>query len=184
MLDLERLDDRELLALSCRSPQAFGVFYARHERRLLRFLLKRCRDAELAADLCAETFAEALHSRRRGASIAEVPVAWLLGIASHKWIDSARRGEVEIRARERLQMRAVELTRGQLSDIERLLDEDDVAALLAGLTPEQRVAVRAYVVRGEPYAQIATQLRCSELVVRKRVSRGLSVLRTRLGAVR
>ena len=158
MREFQTADDRELVRLTRKAPEAFGVFYARHE---------------LAADLCAESFAEALQACRQG-SVAqvEVPVAWLFGIAAHKLADCARSGQVEVRARDRLQMRAIELTRGQLSDIERLLDEEAAATLLDGLGPQQRTAVSAYVLAGEPYAQIAAQTRC----------RGLAVLRTRLGA--
>ena len=56
--------DEELLAAVPRDPDAFGELYARHERSVLRFMLSRTRDAELAADLCAETFAAALLSAR------------------------------------------------------------------------------------------------------------------------
>ena len=36
---------------TAREPQAFATLYRRHERLLLRFLMSRCRDAELTADL-------------------------------------------------------------------------------------------------------------------------------------
>jgi len=57
----------------------------------------------------------------------------------------------------------------------RVLDE------LAGLPPEQRAAVEARVLHELDYAQIATASGASEVVVRKRVSRGLAALRGRLG---
>jgi RNA polymerase sigma-70 factor (ECF subfamily) len=40
--------------------------------------------------------------------------------------------------------------------------------------------VLAHVVEDRDYAEIADHLRCSESVVRKRVSRGLAALRVRL----
>jgi RNA polymerase sigma-70 factor (ECF subfamily) len=52
-----------------------------------------------------------------------------------------------------------------------------VEGLLARLSPEQAHAVRARVVDEAPYASIAESLRCSESVVRQRVSRGLASLR-------
>ena len=52
--------------------------------------------------------------------------------------------------------------------------------LLETLTPEQREAVKAHHVEERGYAEIATELRCSESVVRKRVSRGLAAMRAQL----
>ena len=48
------------------------------------------------------------------------------------------------------------------------------------LPPEQREAVRARVLDERDYADIARELHTSELVVRKRVSRGLATLRTHM----
>lgn len=176
----DTFDDRALLRASRDDAVAFGVFYARHERRLLAFLVRRTRSGELAADLCAEVFAVALESCRSGRALPEVPVAWLFGVAAHKLADSARTSRVDDRARRRLEMRAVELTRGQLSEIERLAHADEARYLLDGLSIDQREAVLAHVVNERDYHEIARDLECSESVVRKRVSRGLAELRLRL----
>ena len=174
------VDDPALLRASRDDATAFGVFYARHERRLLAFLVRRTGSGELAADLCAEVFAAALESCRSGRPLPQVPVAWLFGVASHKLADGARSARVDDRARRRLEMRAVELTRGQLSEIERLGHEDEAACLLEGLSADQREAVLAHVVHERGYREIARDLECSESVIRKRVSRGLALLRLRL----
>ena len=50
-------------------------------------------------------------------------------------------------------------------------------ALLAGLPEPQAAAIRARVLEEQPYDVVALRLRCSELVARKRVSRGLATLR-------
>jgi RNA polymerase sigma-70 factor (ECF subfamily) len=177
----EMASDRDLLRSTPDHAQAFGEFYRRHERRLLAYLVRRTRSGELAADLCAEAFAAALEACCAGVDVPEVPVAWLFGIANHKLADGARRSRVEDRARVALQMRVVELTRGQISDIERLCADAEAATLLEGLAPDQRRALLAHVIDDEPYGDIAVGLRCSQSVVRKRVSRGLAELRLRLG---
>jgi len=91
-------------------------------------------------------------------------------------IDSARRGEVESESRARLGMARVELDDAQL---ELIADRADVQLrdALASLEPFQREAVIRRVVLEESYRTIAADLRCSEQVVRKRVSRGLARLR-------
>ena len=55
--------DEDLLAAS--DGASFEAFYRRHAERMLGYFARRTRDAELAADLTAETFAAALAARRR-----------------------------------------------------------------------------------------------------------------------
>jgi DNA-directed RNA polymerase specialized sigma24 family protein len=94
-------------------------------------------------------------------------------------IDSARRGQVKSESRERLGMGRVELDDEQ---VEVIADRADVKLrdALASLEAVQREAVIRRVVLEESYRAIAADLRCSEQVVRKRVSRGLARLRESL----
>ena len=48
------------------------------------------------------------------------------------------------------------------------------------LPSDQRAAVLARVVGERSYPEIAAEMKCSEMLVRQRVSRGLRSLRTRL----
>jgi len=79
-------------------------------------------------------------------------------------------------------MSVIELNDADLERIEELLDPDqDIAEqLLQGLPSGQRAAVRARVLDERDYAEIAASVGLSEHVIRKRVSRGLSALRTQL----
>jgi RNA polymerase sigma factor (sigma-70 family) len=170
--------DEELLAAVRREPEAFGVFYRRHVSGLLGYFLRRTRQAELAADLTAETFAAALDGLRRFDARRGPAVAWLYGIARRQLGTAMRRGAVEVRARRRLGMAALDLTDEAL---ERIEAQADVAiAALDHLPADQRDAVRARIVDERDYADIATTTRTSEAVVRKRVSRGLAGLRSRI----
>jgi RNA polymerase sigma-70 factor (ECF subfamily) len=56
----------------------------------------------------------------------------------------------------------------------------DVRVWLEDLPPEQAVAVRARVVDGRAYAELAAAAGTSEAAARQRVSRGLAALRARL----
>jgi RNA polymerase sigma factor (sigma-70 family) len=171
------VDDNELLARSARDPSAFGAFYERHERLVLGYFVRRLRDPELAADLAAETFAAALLSARRYRNEGAPASAWLVGIARNTLSQSLRRSRVEDRARRRLGMEPIVLDDELLARISRIGGDERVATLLARLNPEQSEAVRARVVDEEDYSVIAARLRCSESVVRQRVSRGLATLR-------
>lgn len=177
----DRMDDELLTAGDAGS---FELFYLRHVESLLGFFARRTRDPELAADLCAETFAAALAGRRRYRPDDGEAVGWLYGIARHKLADAQRRGYSERRARRRLGMERLELTDEDLARIERLGEGEEARALVARLAPEQRDAITGHVLEERGYGELAAELQTSEAVVRKRVSRGLASLRTRMGARR
>jgi hypothetical protein len=121
--------DEELLAAVKERPEAFGIFYRRHVRPLLGYLVRRTGDAELAADLCAETFAAALDGLHRFDPARGAAVAWLYGIARRLLSHAAQRGVVEHRARRRLGMTPLELTDEALERIEAEASEVATAAL-------------------------------------------------------
>jgi hypothetical protein len=58
----DRRSDEELLAATATDADAFAVFYRRHLRSVLAYLIRRTGRPDLAADLAAETFAAALQS--------------------------------------------------------------------------------------------------------------------------
>lgn len=86
---------------------------------------------------------------------------------------SVRRSRVEDKARRRLGMEPIALDDELLERIARI----DMEGLLARLGPDQSEAIRARVLDDEDYGVIAARLRCSESVIRQRVSRGLATLR-------
>lgn len=177
--------DRELLAAARDGDgPAFGIFYRRRQALVLAFLVRRTSTPEVAADLLAETFAAALAAvldERR--ELPEEPVGWIVTIARNKLTDSIRRGEVEAAARTRLQMEPLRLHDSDVAEVERLGEQTDLLAELAELLPaDQLDALRERVLEGKDYAEIAGALRCSEAVVRKRVSRALTTLRARMEA--
>jgi RNA polymerase sigma-70 factor (ECF subfamily) len=172
--------DEQLLGEARREPAAFAVFYRRHLDAVVRFHRARVRDPELAADLAAETFAAALLSSRRYRPELAPPRAWLYAIARHKLLDSLRHGKVEDRARRKLGMRPVELTDDDLARVEEISAGGSALELLDELPEGVRAALGARVLDSRDYADIAGEMRCSEQVVRKRVSRGLAHLRARL----
>jgi RNA polymerase sigma-70 factor (ECF subfamily) len=167
--------------LSAPDAASFELFYARHVEPMLGFFARRTRDPELAADLCAETFAAALAGRHRYRSEAGAAAAWLYGIGSKKLADAQRRGYAERRARRRLGMERIELSDEDIARIERLGEGAEARVLMERLAPDQRTAIAAHVLDERPYDEIAAELDTSEAVVRKRVSRGLARMRERMG---
>jgi RNA polymerase sigma-70 factor (ECF subfamily) len=149
---------------------------------VLAYLLRETHDREAAADLTAEVFAAVLLAAGRYAEQRDSASPWVIGIARNKLLMSLRRGRVEAQARRRLGFEAVALDD---SDLDRIVEvaQGGLGALLAlveDLPEDERVAIRSRVLDELPYREIATRLECSELVIRKRVSRGLARMREQL----
>ena len=171
--------DAELLSRTARDPEAFGAFYDRYEVAVLAFFWRATRRSDLAADLAAETFAQALASARRFDPARGNARAWLFGIARHELADVWQRGRVEDQARRRLGIEPLALSDEMLERIE-TLGGQEALELLAALPDDQRQAVQGRVLEERDYHELARTLDCSESVVRQRVSRGLRSLRERL----
>jgi RNA polymerase sigma factor (sigma-70 family) len=174
-----RDDDELLLATATGDGAAFAAFYDRHLAAVLGFLIRRVGSEEVAAALAGETFAAALLACARYRP-AEAPAsAWLLGIARNKLRESARRGSVEIAARQRLGIPAIEFEDEDILRVQELASVGETAlALLEQLPASQREAVRAHVLDERDYERLALELGHSQQVVRQHVSRGLRRLRT------
>jgi RNA polymerase sigma factor (sigma-70 family) len=173
--------DGELLVATAGDPEAFAVFYRRHVRGVLAFFRRRVGSAEVAYDLTAETFAAALEASPRYEPRPDPARGWLYGIAWNKLHEARRRGRAEDTARRALGMAPIVLTDEGLERIEALAGDRGLE-LLSGLPGGQRDAVRARVLEGKSYDEIAVELGCSESVVRKRVSRGVQALRQKMEA--
>jgi RNA polymerase sigma-70 factor (ECF subfamily) len=176
--------DRDLLcAIAAGDEDAFRIFYRRYLSGVVSYLLRRTGDREVAADLAAEVFASVLlGARRYRGRDSESAVAWVYGVARNKLRESQRRGRAEDRARRRLALEREVLYDEDLARIDELAagEAPGLIRMVADLPGRQQTAVRAHIIEERGYAEIAGELRCSELVVRKRVSRGLARLRERL----
>jgi RNA polymerase sigma-70 factor (ECF subfamily) len=181
--DPDWLTDVELLsAIADRDATSFSIFYQRHLPVTLAYLVRQTRDPELAADLAAEVFAAVLLVSHRYQPHSNSATPWVLGIARNKLLMSVRRGRIEARARRRLGFDPVAL---EDADLERVTATADrgagrLAALVDELPADERHAVLSRVVEERSYREIASELKCSEMVVRKRVSRGLARVRAQL----
>ena len=172
MAAIARCDDR-----------AFSAFYRRHLGMVVGWCARRA-DPELAADLTAEVFAAVLIGAARYEPAHDSAAGWLLGIARNVLGHSLRRGQVDARARQRLGASPLTVDDDDLARVLELADNQasSVKTLLAGLPVDEQTAVRARVIEERDYGEIARSLGCSEMVIRKRVSRGLARLRTRLAS--
>jgi RNA polymerase sigma factor (sigma-70 family) len=177
------MDDEALLAAAAAGDaDSFAAFYRRHLALVVGFCVRATGDREAAADLAGEVFATALGACGRYRAEHASAGPWLIGIANNKVRESQRRGRVQDAVRRRLQMRPVELNEDDLDRVEALASGADSAVLAAvdALPAAERDAVRARILDQRDYWELAVELRCSESVVRQRVSRGLARVRARV----
>jgi RNA polymerase sigma factor (sigma-70 family) len=152
--------------------------YGTHSRSLVAFFARRTFDAQVAAELMAETFAAAVADRRafRGGDD-EAASAWLYGIARHQLLNWYRRARVEQRALARLGLDPPGLSDVEYERIEDLAGLADlraeVAEAIGALPAEHQLALRLRVVEERSYADVAAALGVDEQAARARVSRAL-----------
>jgi RNA polymerase sigma factor (sigma-70 family) len=174
---LDERTDSQLLIASRTEPEAFTELYRRHAEDLLRYFARRTLDPETAAELTAETFAEAFASRANYRDQGVNGVAWLYGIARHRLGRFFRSGRVEAAARRKLGMPERDLAPQDYERIEDLIDfapiREALVEALDTLSEDQRDALRLRVIDGLAYDDVAARLQCTEQSARQRVSRGL-----------
>jgi len=139
--------------------------YDQEAGRLRGWLRKQTGDDEVALDLTAETFAQALVSMRRQRGGDET--AWLYGIARNLLFQYRRRSRVEDAARRRLGM----------PDRDWSDEVDDRVVDLDALPEHERAALELHVVGELPYDAVARQLNITPGTARMRVHRALRRLR-------
>ncbi len=178
----EERSDAELLRATSNDPSAFMTFYDRYEASVVGYLRRSVRDPEVLADLTAEIFAAVLGAASRYRESQPTAVPWLFTIARNTLRHSLRKRRVEAKARLRLGIRdAVRFPDDELDRVETLASGSTaMLTLLEQLPGDQADAIRQRVIEDRPYPEIAAELQTSELVIRKRVSRGLTTLRGEL----
>jgi RNA polymerase sigma-70 factor (ECF subfamily) len=148
-----------LLALYDRAvPEVYG------------YLLPRCGSIAVAEDLTAETFLAAVAAVKRR-TVAQLTVAWLVGVARHKLVDHWRR-----QGREERNLRLVhEESAPEEDPWDEHLDASRAHTVLDQLGPHHRAALTLRYLDGLPVPEVADHLgrgvhATEALLVRARVA--------------
>lgn len=173
--------DEALVRASRSDPDAFDELFRRHAARIDAWFRARIVDREVAADLVAETFAQALVSvtRFRGARTGSA-AAWLNGIARNLLLQYYRRDRVASRARAKLAMLNETVAPDVTDAIDDAVDARTAAGKLAAaivtLPDDQQLALQLRVLDRRSYDDVASLLGCTKTAARMKVSRGLRSL--------
>jgi RNA polymerase sigma-70 factor (ECF subfamily) len=166
---------------------AFNVLVERYQRPLYNLCLRLLASPEAAEDATQDAFIHAFRSisTYRGGSFR----AWLFRIGANACYDEMRRR----RARPALSLDEPRGEEQQTIDVaghdptpDEHLERVELAAVLqealAGLPPDQRLAIVLADVQGFDYSEIAVAMECSLGTVKSRISRGRAQLRVILQA--
>jgi len=170
--------DAELLVQE--DPDAFAELYDRHAGQILAWSSARVGD--YGADLTAEVFALAWHSRKRFRDEHDgSALPWLYGIAHNVFRSSLRKRRVEYGARERLGLPVTVMHADFEAVDDRLSFPSAVLRAVANLPDSERELLILRLVEERPYREIAQRLHCTPVAARLRVSRSLRRLHLALG---
>lgn len=177
--------DPELLAAARKDAEAFKEFYERYSLMIGFWLRKRVGNNEVAADLTAETFAQAWFGLRRFKGKDDDSGApWLFGIARNLLGTYLRKRSVEASGRRKLAMAVTPQETYEFDRIDERVTAEAAAPQLCGavakLPKDQQDALELRAIGQLSYTEVAHRLGCSENAARLRVSRALSALRVGL----
>jgi len=180
-------NDAAQLRAARTDPDAFAAFYRRWAPALQAWLRTQV-PADAAADVTAETFAQALLGlgRFRGREPGS-GVAWLWGIARNLVRQHHRTARLERSARERLGVAARSYDDADWDDAAARAHASALAHTLAAeltrLSADQRRALALRIVADLDFGAVSADLGISGAAARMRVSRALKILRSRLEGV-
>lgn len=141
------------------------------------YLRRRVEGDEAAQDLTSETFLAAV-AGIRAASVSEVTVAWLIGIARHKLVDHYRRAARDQRKRGVAESAVVEYDDPWTT----ALHDDLVRMTLADLGPHHRAALTLRHLDGLSVPEVAQTLERTVTATEALLSRARSAFRARYQA--
>lgn len=157
--------------------------YREHSSLMLRYLMRRTFDAQVAVELMAETFAVA-YEKRATCRQPEAARSWVFGIADNLLRDYFRSGRSERAAVARLGVQVPTVADDDFARIEELSGTAElrlaIASALRTFGDEDRAAIELRVVQERPYNEVADALGVSEQTARARVSRALKKLKDRV----
>ncbi|SEM45887.1 RNA polymerase sigma factor [Nonomuraea pusilla] len=161
-------------------PAALEAFYRRHADAIMRYVVRRVSDPQLAADLTGDIFVAVLDSAHTYVSGRGSEIAWLYGIARNVVSGHHRSSALEARAVSRVAGR-------------RLMDDDDIVRMeeridaerqlrearqtMAGLPEGERAVLELVAIDQLTVAEAATALGIGKVTARVRLHRARNALK-------
>lgn len=178
--------DAELLERTSHGDHlAFETFYRRHSEWVMQQAMRRCRDLDEVAELCAAVFIAVWSTGSQFNAEKGTARGWLHGVLSHRFLDLRRKERRHLALRQRVEEEHVD----QADDIEAVanrLDSIEAAEPLLRvakrLPASQLEVVILVMVDGLTPTEAAVHLGLKPSTVRMRLARTRRVLRDQIGS--
>jgi RNA polymerase sigma-70 factor, ECF subfamily len=166
-------DQRLLIEAAQRDPKRFAELYESHFERVYAFIVRRVSDRDVAQDLTADVFHQALANLSRFEWRGVPFAAWLFRIAANAIVDRGQRvaREQHLPAQDPPEEPSPE-------DIEH---RARLFRLVEGLPADQRRVIVMRFAEQKSIREIATALERTEGAIKQLQFRGLDNLRARIG---
>lgn len=164
---------------------AFAELFRRYQRRLLDFFYGMNRDAQLAEDLCLETFARVWHLRRKYAATGSFP-AYLFTFARNIWLEKCRYlgKQWRLGSAQSVEADGPDLPAAVSTHPDEMASrselEERILEAVAGLPEEQRMVFVMRTIQRLSLEEIAGVLQCPVNTVRSRKLLAVKKLRESL----
>ncbi|MCC6695786.1 MAG: sigma-70 family RNA polymerase sigma factor [Candidatus Hydrogenedentes bacterium] len=164
---------------------AFAELFRRYQRRLLDFFYGMNRDAQLAEDLCLETFARVWHLRRKYAATGSFP-AYLFTFARNIWLEKCRYlgKQWRLGSAQSVEADGPDLPAAVSTHPDEMASrselEERILEAVAGLPEEQRMVFVMRTIQRLSLEEIAAVLQCPVNTVRSRKLLAVKKLRESL----
>ncbi len=165
-------------------PDSFEAFYREHVEAVQRFVARRVRDPERAADLTADIFLTVIRRAAEYRPERGPAIAWTFGIARTVVAESQRQRLREHRAVNRFAGLLPLAPDAMARAVDRLDSERESRALYAAVArlPEgQRAVLELVALDGLSPAEAAAALGLSEVSARVRLHRARNAMKSHLG---
>ncbi|HVN83307.1 MAG TPA: RNA polymerase sigma factor [Candidatus Binatia bacterium] len=166
-------DERALIESAQRDPRRFADLYEHNFERVYAYVIRRVGDRDLAQDLTADVFHQALANLGRFEWRGVPFAAWLFRIAANAVVDRAQRS-----ARERTLAPATDPEEVSAEDIE---ERARLFRLVNELPDDQRRVIVMRFAEQRSIRDVAAAMRRSEGAVKQLQFRALERLRGRVG---
>jgi RNA polymerase sigma-70 factor (ECF subfamily) len=184
-------DERLLIEAAQQDPRRFAELYERNFERVYAYIAHRVRDRDVAEDLTAEVFHQALATLRRFEWRGVPFAAWLIGIAAHliasRWRNSPFRREPPFRAAD---LDSDETAEGNgnghyamhvgARDLAEVEQRALIAQLVAALPEDQQRVITRRFLEHRSIREIAQEMGRTEGAVKQLQFRALENLRARI----
>lgn len=172
-------DEQLLCAFGDGCQDAFNTLCNRHRGPVVRYLTTVLRDETLAEDATQETFLRV--SRYYSSfkpSLGSTFTSWLFAIANNCARDIYKQTCKQC-SETTLFSEEDDFTEPVEPDLDNVDHSDTISNLMRGLTEQQRLAVQLVYLEQMSYQEASVKLQCSQVALRKTVSRALRFIRDR-----